>query len=46
MPYKLSTDGKAVMVKRGKRWQLLKRHKSNVDARKHLAALQINVKEK
>ncbi len=43
MPYKLSEDGEAVMVKRGGRWVVLKDHHDKVKARKHLAALEINV---
>jgi hypothetical protein len=43
MPYKLSSDKKAVMVKRGNRWVVLKAHGSAAEAKRHLAALQINV---
>jgi len=43
MPYKLSKSGKAVLVKRGNRWVVLKRHPTREKARKHVAALNINV---
>lgn len=43
MPYKLS--GKSVMVLRNGKWVILKTHPSREKARKHLAALKINVKE-
>jgi len=47
MPYKLSEDGLAVMVKRrgSKRWVVLKRHKSKKKASAHLRALYANVEE-
>jgi hypothetical protein len=46
MPYKLSGDGKSVMVRKGGRWRVLKRHKRKEDARKHLFALRKNVNHK
>ena len=45
MPYKLSEDGKSVMVKRGGKWVLLKAHVSKAKALAHLRALKANVKE-
>lgn len=44
MPYKLSEDGKSVLVKRGTHWVTLKRHADKKKARAHLRALQANVK--
>jgi len=44
MPYKRS--GKTVYVKRGGRWVVLKSHPTVNKARKHLAALNINVRHK
>lgn len=46
MPYKLSEDGKAVMVHRGGRWRVLKKHRSKADAKRHLVALKLNVGER
>jgi hypothetical protein len=43
MPYRAS--GKAVMVKKDGRWVLLKRHKTEVQARSHAAALNANVRK-
>lgn len=43
MPYKLSKDNKAVMVKRRGVWEVLKRHPTVEKAKKHLAALKINI---
>lgn len=43
MPYKL--EGTTVYVQRNGKWVILKRHKSKAQARRHLAALQANVKE-
>lgn len=43
MPYKL--QGSSVMVKRGGRWVLLKKHKTRTQAAAHLRALKANVKE-
>jgi len=43
MPYKLSPDGEAVMVKRGGKWTVLKDHHDPKKALAHLRALQINV---
>ncbi|MCJ7761375.1 hypothetical protein MUP59_09590 [Candidatus Bathyarchaeota archaeon] len=47
MPYRINPKNTLeVLVKRGGRWVVLKRHTSPIKARKHLAALQINVVEK
>lgn len=43
MPYRLSSDGKTVMVERKGKWVVLKKHPSRKAAKKHLAALVINV---
>lgn len=42
MPYKLS--GKNVMVYKGGKWKVLKRHASKAKAIAHLRALKANVK--
>ena len=39
MPYKLSEDKKAVMVQKGGKWVVLKRHATQKQARAHLFAL-------
>jgi len=39
MPYRLSTDGKSVMVQRNGRWLVLHRHPSHAKALAHLRAL-------
>ena len=44
MPYKLSSNGKAVLVKRSSHWRVLKRHPSKKKALAHLRALKANVK--
>ena len=44
MPYKLS--GNRVMVKRGRKWVVLKKHRSARAALRHLRALQKNVEHK
>lgn len=46
MPYKLS--GKKVMVEKNGKWQLVKggHHRTLGEAKRHLAALQINVEGK
>lgn len=44
MPYK--RVGRKVLVKRGKRWIVLKTHRSVTAATKHLQALNINVRHK
>lgn len=45
MPYRLSPKDKTtVQVKKKNRWTRLKKHQSQEKARKHLAALKINVK--
>jgi hypothetical protein len=48
MPYRLNPKDKTMVeVKRGEnRWQLVKKHPNEKAARKHLAALQINVEDK
>lgn len=43
MPYKL--DGDTVMVQRGKKWVVLKKHKNHKEALAHLKALYANVPE-
>lgn len=45
MPYKLSTDGKAVLVWKNGKWIEKKRYRSKKQARALLAALKIHVKE-
>ncbi len=42
MPYKLV--GATVMVKKGGKWHVLKRHETREKALAHLAKLEINVK--
>lgn len=44
MPYKAS--GKTVLVKKGRRWVIFKRHDSEAAARRHARALNANVKHK
>ena len=44
MPYRLI--GKTVQVKKGGAWQKLKTHPTVAKAKKHLAALKINVEHK
>jgi len=45
MPYRISPKNKTVVqVKKNNRWTKLKKHPSKEKARKHLAALKINVK--
>jgi len=45
MPYRLSPRDKTVVqVKKNKRWTKLKKHPSQGAAKKHIAALKINVK--
>jgi len=44
MPYKLSENGKSVLVKRGARWVILKTHPSKTKALAHLQALNRNVR--
>lgn len=45
MPYRLNPKNKKqVQVKKGARWAVLKTHRSAAQAKKHLAALKINVK--
>ena len=47
MPYRINPKNTLeVQVFKGGRWVPLKRHTSPIKARKHLAALKINVKEK
>lgn len=45
MPYKLSENGKAVMVKRDGKWVMLKKHPTHSKAKAHLWALWENVDE-
>ena len=44
MPYKVK--GHSVLVKRGKKWRVLKKHKTKREAIAHLRALEINVKHR
>ena len=44
MPYKIK--GRTVLVKKGKKWRVLKKHKSKKEAIAHLSALEINVKHR
>lgn len=44
MPYKAT--GKTVLIKRGGRWVVLKRHQSEAAARRHARALNANVRHK
>ncbi len=44
MPYKLSRNGRSVLVKRGSQWRVLKTHPSRKKALAHLRALKANVK--
>ena len=46
MPYKLSESGLVVMVQKNGKWRTLKKHPSRKAAKKHLAALAINVEHK
>lgn len=46
MPYKLSADKKTVLVFRDGHWQILHSHPTEEKAKAHLAALEINVKDK
>lgn len=46
MPYRLSDDGLSVMVQKNGKWRVLKKHPSRKAAKKHLAALAINVEHK
>jgi hypothetical protein len=44
MPYKLSEDGKTVLVERSEgTWVVKKRHRSKHKAKAHMQALNINV---
>ncbi len=43
MPYKV--DGSTVMVQRGGKWVVLKKHPSRAKATEHLKALEANVPE-
>jgi hypothetical protein len=45
MPYKLSKSKLSVMVHKNGKWVTLKTHKTSEEAKKHLAALEINVEE-
>jgi hypothetical protein len=46
VPYRLNPNNKKqVQVKKSGRWQVLKSHSSLEAAKKHLAALKINVKK-
>lgn len=42
MPYKLSQDGKAVMIKRNGRWVVLHRHSSHAKALAQLRAIEMH----
>lgn len=44
MPYKLSDDKKAILILRGSKWKVLKRHRSPAQALAHFRALKANVK--
>ena len=44
MPYKIK--GTSVLVKKGNKWTVLKKHKTKRKAIAHLRALEINVKHK
>jgi len=44
MPYKIK--GRSVLVKRGKKWTVLKRHPTKAKAIAHLRALEKNVKHR
>ena len=44
MPYKIK--GRTVLVKKGKKWRVLKKHKSKKEAIAHLSALEINVEHR
>ncbi len=44
MPYKLK--GRSVLVKRGKKWTVLKKHPTKAKAIAHLKALMAKVKHK
>ena len=47
MPYRISPKDKTVVqVKKNNRWQKLKEHPTQVKAKKHLTALNINVRHK
>lgn len=46
MPYRLSKSKLSVMVHKNGKWIKLKTHKTPEEARKHLAALEINVEGK
>lgn len=43
MPYKLR--GRTILVKKGKKWTVLKKHPSKKKAIAHLRALEANVKK-
>ena len=45
MPYRMSKDGKSVMVKRSGKWVVLKRYTSHNQALRYFRALKANVKE-
>ena len=46
MPYRINPKNrKQVQVKKGDNWEVLKTHLSPEQARKHLTALTMNVKE-
>ena len=45
MPYKLSSDGKTVLVQRSGKWTPLKRHPTRAKALRHMRALYVNVPE-
>jgi len=44
MPYKVK--GRNVLVKKGKKWMVLKKHPTKAKAIAHLKALEINVRHK
>ena len=44
MPYRIK--GNSVLVKKGKKWRVLKKHSTKREAIAHLRALEINVKHK
>lgn len=46
MPYRLNPGDKSeVQIYKGGKWKTLKKHESTAKAKKHLAALEINVKK-
>ena len=44
MPYKIK--GRTVLVKKGKKWRVLKKHPTKAKAIAHLRALEINVEHR